>query len=105
MRLWLIVLSMGALTYGLRLSLILLLGRIEVPRVVQRALRFVPPAVFSAIVFPDLLRPGGTVDLSVGNVRLLAGALAAMVAWRTKSMVLTIATGMVALWILRALVP
>lgn len=105
MRLWLIVLSMGALTYGLRLSLILLLGRIEVPRVVQRALRFVPPAVFSAIVFPDLLRPGGTVDLSVGNVRLLAGALAAMVAWRTKSMLLTIITGMVALWILRALVP
>ncbi len=105
MRLWLIVLSMGALTYGLRLSLILLLGRIEVPRVVQRALRFVPPAVFSAIVFPDLLRPGGTVDLSVENVRLLAGALAAMVAWRTKSMLLTIITGMVALWILRSLVP
>ncbi len=105
MRLWLIVLSMGALTYGLRLSLILLLGRIEVPRAVQRALRFVPPAVFSAIVFPDLLRPGGTVDLSVENVRLLAGALAAMVAWRTKSMLLTIITGMVALWILRALVP
>ncbi len=101
---WLIILSMGAITYLIRLSLIALLGRVEVPPLVQRALRFVPPAVLSAIVAPELLRPAGTLDLSPGNVRLLAGILAAVVAWRTRNVLLTIAVGMAALWALRAVI-
>jgi len=52
-----------------------------------------------------LLRPGGALDLSFGNVRLLAGVLAALVAWRTKNVLLTIAVGMVALWVLQVVVP
>jgi len=101
----LIILGMGAVTYAIRLSLILLLGRVGVPHLMQRALRFVPPAVLSAIIFPELLRPGGTLDLSPGNPRLLAGALAALVAWRSKNVLLAIALGMLALWILLAVLP
>jgi branched-subunit amino acid transport protein len=101
--LWLTMVGMGLVTYAIRLSLILLLGRIEVPSLLRRALRFVPPAVLSAIIFPELLCHGGTFDLSLGNARLLAGLLAALVAWRTKRVVLTIAVGMAALWVLRAL--
>jgi branched-subunit amino acid transport protein len=101
----LIILSMGAVTYAIRLSLIMLLGRVEVPPLVQRALRFVPPAVLSAIIFPELLQPGGTLNLSLGNPRLLAGALAALVAWRSKNVLLAIALGMLALWILQAVLP
>ena len=100
---WLIILGMGVITYAIRLSLIALLGRVEVPPVVQRGLRFVPPAVLSAIILPDLLRPDGVYDLSFGNVRLLAGILAALVAWRTKNALLTIAAGMAAFWILGAI--
>jgi branched-subunit amino acid transport protein len=101
----LIILSMGVVTYAIRLSLIMLLGRVEVPPFVQRALRFVPPAVLSAIIFPEILRPGGTLNLSLGNPRLLAGALAALVAWRFKNVLLAIALGMLALWILQAVLP
>jgi branched-subunit amino acid transport protein len=102
MTLWLTIIAMGLVTYAIRLSLILLLGRVEVPPIVRQALRLVPPAVLTAIAFPDLLRPAGTFDLSLGNARLLAGCLAALVAWRTKSVLLTIAVGMAALWILQA---
>jgi branched-subunit amino acid transport protein len=101
---WLIVVGMGVITYLIRLSLIALLGRMDVPPIIQRALRFVPPAVLSAIIFPELLSPGGTLDVSWSNVRLLAGILAAIVAWRTKNVLLTIAVGMAALWILKAVV-
>lgn len=101
----LIILGMGVVTYGIRLSLILLWGRVSVPPLVQQALRFVPPAVLSAIIVPELLQPGGTLQLSLGNPRLLAGVLAAAVAWRTRSVLLTIAVGMLALWILRAVLP
>lgn len=103
MNLWLLILGMGAITFAIRLSMILLLGRVEMPAWLQRALRFVPPAVLSAIVFPELLRPQGSLDVSLGNERLLAGVLAALIAWRTKNVLLTIAVGMGALWILQAI--
>jgi branched-subunit amino acid transport protein len=99
---WLILASMGLVTFLLRLSMIAAIGRINLPPLVQRGLRFVPPAVLSAIIFPELLNPGGTLDLSLANLRLLAGILAALVAWRTKNVLLTIAVGMAALWILMA---
>lgn len=104
MNYWLIIIAMGIVTYGIRLLPIALLGRIEIPPVVQRALRFVPPAVLSAIVAPELLMPGGQFDVSPGNARLIAGVIATLVAWRTKNVLLTIAVGMIALWVLNAMV-
>jgi branched-subunit amino acid transport protein len=102
--LWLTLLGMGLITYGIRLSMILLLGRFELSDGLRRALRLVPPAVLSAIIFPELLRPNGALDISFGNPRLLAGIIAALVAWRTKNALLTIGVGMAALWVLQALV-
>jgi branched-subunit amino acid transport protein len=101
---WLTMLAMGLITYGIRLSMILLLGRIALPDAVQRALRLVPPAVLSAIIFPEILRPAGAWGISSGNPRLLAGLIAAAVAWRTKNALLTIGVGMAALWILQAVI-
>ena len=105
MNVWLLLIGMGIVTYAIRLSLIVLIGHVEVPPIIQRALRFVPPAVLTAIIFPELLRPGGTLDLSFGNVRLLAGVLAAGIAWRTKNVLLTIGVGMAALWVLQLMLP
>jgi branched-subunit amino acid transport protein len=98
-----LIVGMGVVTYAIRLSLILLLGRLNVPPLVQRALRFVPPAVLSALIVPELLMPGGTLMVSLGNPRLLAGVLAGAVAWKSKNILLAIAVGMVALWTLQAL--
>ena len=102
--LWLTLLGMGLITYGIRLSMILLLGRVRISEDWQRALRLVPPAVLSAIIFPELLRPTGSLDISLGNARLLAGIIAAVVAWRTKNALLTIGVGMAALWVLQAVI-
>lgn len=105
MNVWLAILGAGAITFAIRLSLIALMGRVEVPPLVRRALRFVPPAVLSAIIFPELFMRNGVLDVSPGNTRLLAGALAALVAWRTRNVLLTIGVGMTALWILQAVMP
>ena len=102
MNVWLTVLGAGIITFAIRLSLIALMGRVEVPPLVQQALRFVPPAVLSAIIFPELLLRNGALDVSPDNTRLLAGVLAAFVAWRTQNVLLTIGVGMTALWILQA---
>ena len=92
-----------SITYGIRLSMIVLLGKVEIPIRLKQALRFVPPAVLSAIIFPELLQPGGRLDVSLGNERLLAGLLAMVVAWRTKNVLWTIIVGMAALWLLQSL--
>ncbi len=101
---WLLALALGgALTFATRLSFIVLLGRIEPPPVVRRALRLVPAAVLSAIIFPELVLRDGAVDPSPANPRLVAGAIAAAIAWRTRNVPLTIAAGMVVLWALQRL--
>ncbi len=103
MNIWLVIAVGGLLTFAMRFSFIYLLGRVEVPPIVQRALRLVPPAVLSALIMPGLLMPSGTLDLTLGNHRWLAGLVAILVAWRTKSILLTILGGIIALLILQLL--
>ena len=97
----LILAAAGLLTYLTRLSFIALLGKWTPPLWVRRALRFVPPAVLTAIIIPELLMRDN--HFLPANPRLLAGLLAAGVAWRTRNVVLTIAVGMGVLLILQAL--
>ncbi len=103
MNIWWVMVIGGALTFAIRLSFIYLLGRKEVPELVRRGLRFVPPAVLSALIFPELFIPNGHFDISLGNPRWIAGLAAIIIAWRTKSVLLTILGGMVALLILQLL--
>jgi branched-subunit amino acid transport protein len=103
MNLWLTIVGMGMITYAIRLSMIVMSGQIQLSDQLQRALRYVPPAVLSAIILPEMVQPGGTLDLSLGNERLLAGLIAIVVAWFTKNMIWTVAIGMIALWILQAI--
>lgn len=101
--LWLAILGAGAVTFALRFSFIALLGRIQVPPSLERALRFVPAAVLTAVVIPLLLFDDGALNVSPGNERLLAGLVAVLISWRTRSVPLTLAGGMTALWTLQAL--
>lgn len=103
MHVMLLFLLAGLVTFLTRLSFIALLGRVETPPLLARALRFVPPAVLAAIIFPELIIHGGRLDPTLGNMRLIAGSLAAVVAWRTRNVLLTIAVGMAALWALQCL--
>jgi 4-azaleucine resistance transporter AzlC len=105
MTLWLTVLLGGLITYAERFSLIVPLGPVTLSPVLVRGLRFVPPAVLTAIIVPELLLPHGELDFSLGNARLLAGVLAAVIAWWSRNVILTVVSGMVTLWVLTALLP
>ena len=101
MNIWLIFLLGGFLTFGMRFAFIYLFGKVEIPDTLRRALRFVPPAVLSAIIFPELLIQSGQYQYSLMNFRLLAGIVAVLVAWKTKNTMLTILVGMAILVILQ----
>ena len=101
--LWLTMAGAGAVTFALRLSFIALLGRMEIPAFLGRALRFVPAAVLTAVVIPLLLYDNGALEVSPGNERLLAGLVAALIAWRTRSVLFTLGGGMATLWTLQSI--
>lgn len=65
------------------------------------ALRLIPAAAFAALAVPALLRPAGRLDLL--SPGLIAGVLAAVVAWRTRSLAATIGVGLVTVLVLEQL--
>ncbi len=102
MNVWIVIVVSGVFTYATRASFVVLQGDREFPDRLRRALRYVPAAVLSAIAWPAVFAPGHDLDLSPGNLRILAALVATAVAWRTRSIIATIAAGMATLWLLQA---
>ncbi len=94
MSFWLTCSGMVAVTFGSRLAGLLV--RMRLPPFWLRFLHFVPIAVFAALVTPSLEGTRGE-----GGVRVTAAALAAVVAWRTRNLAVTIALGLATFWLLR----
>ncbi len=99
-QLWVVFLAIAVGTYMFRVSFIALMAYIdEVPAPLTRAFRLIPAAVLAALVAPALIAPDGTVAVSLGNERLLAGMVGIGVATVTENMLATIVIGMGALYL------
>lgn len=103
MDLALLILGMAGVTFATRYVMIAILRRWNVSRDTARALEYVPIAAFAAIIAPDLFLRAGQSGIALYNPRLVAGIAAIIVAARTRRVLLTIAVGMVTLWIARAI--
>lgn len=97
---WALICVIGLGTFLLRLSGIQLLGGRTLPDAVMRTLRYVPAAVIAAIVVPAIVTGGPEPGFTLENTRLLAGIIAAGVAWGTRSVLATLGIGMGSLWLL-----
>ncbi|MGH9158249.1 MAG: AzlD domain-containing protein [Acidimicrobiales bacterium] len=101
-RTWVTIVVAGTGTFAMRASFLAAAHRlVEVPPAVARVLRQIPAAALAAIVAPALSRPEGRID--VAQPRLLAGIVAAAVAWRTTNVGLTLVAGMAVVVLLQAL--
>ncbi len=89
MNIWPIMLGMFIVTYGIRV-LPLVAVRVKPGPAFEQMLRYVPPAVFAALIVPDLVIPQG--KLATGPA-LFAGLIGVVMAWRTQNMALTILAG------------
>ncbi len=69
----------------------------KLPEGVERALGFIPPAAFAALVANDLLKPG-MFDAGVwpAAAPLVAAVVVGLVAWKTKSLLWCAITGVAA---------
>ena len=95
------VLCMAAATYFTRVASPLLLDRTGVPRWMVRLLKHVPTAMLAALIAPALLAPQGFLQIGPGNHYLLAGAVAAFMAWRRQPPAVTMGSGMAVMLLLR----
>lgn len=101
MKLWIVILSVGVLNYGSRLSFIAFFANRSMPPLLARALKFVPAAMLTALILPMIVAaPSGT-SLQI-DARLPAAIVAAAVAYVVRGTLPTLAAGMLALWALRA---
>jgi branched-subunit amino acid transport protein len=102
LKLWVVILVVGALNYLSRLSFIAFFARRQMPPLLARALKFVPAAMLTALIVPMIIGPslGST---SEALPRVAAALLATGIALATRSGMATIVAGMAALWALKAL--
>ncbi len=100
---WPAVLAIGFGTLAIRCSFILILDKVTLPDAVHGMLRFIPASVLPALVVPAVLlhKNGGTTF--AGPERAIAALVAVLVAWKTRSILATIGSGMAALWGLKAI--
>jgi branched-subunit amino acid transport protein len=87
-------------TLLIRTSLVALLANATIPGWLAEALRLVVPAVLAGMVAQTLFISDG--ELRPFDTWYLAAAVAAIVAWRTRSVGWTLLVGMLAIWILEA---
>lgn len=90
------ILALAVVTFLLRIVPLAVLTRVPFPPWLERWLRLVPGAVLAASLAQSLLVRGGAVSVTLENVSLLAAAPAFLIAWRTRSIILTMLTGMAA---------
>lgn len=93
----LVILGMGLITYSTRAGGVWLMSRVKPSPLIEAWMRHIPGAVLVAIIAPAALT-NGTADA-------LGALAAALVAVRSRSMMLTIAVGIAAVVFLRRLFP
>ena len=97
---WLFMLAAGVGTFLLRLSFLALV-RGDVPPLMQRILRLVPAAVLAALVLPAVAPASvAAAGTPAGWIKPVAALIAVLVAVRARSILATLAAGMVALWVM-----
>ena len=100
LKLWVVIVAVGAINYASRLSFIAFFARRSMPPLLARALRYVPAAMLMALIVPMIVAPAD--GLGAINPRIPAAIIAAAVAWWTHSSLKTMLAGMAALWLLQA---
>jgi branched-subunit amino acid transport protein len=91
----------GVGTYVMRAVFIVALANKRIPETVLIALRYVGPAVLTALIVTLLSDEAGNVSIGLPEV---AGFLAGgVVAFRTRNQIWTLIAGMAVFWVVRAL--
>ncbi len=95
MSIFYLILGMALVTFLIRYIPFAFANRIQFPDKISRALRYVPPAVLTAIIVPSILLPDGKgIQISYTNPYLAGGITAFLVGMYKQNLLITIIVGM-----------
>lgn len=92
------VLAIGVITYTSRAGLIVFLADRPLPASITRALRYVGPAVLSALTVNLIAGGKGASGVEAAEVAAIVTSI--VVAWSTRNLIASLGAGMVALWVI-----
>ncbi|MBU5361535.1 AzlD domain-containing protein [Enterococcus raffinosus] len=95
----LLILCLFGASYLPRLFPMLYFSQRQVPQWFSDWMKYVPISLFAALVFKDVFISGNQLDV-IGNVRIIAMFLVAEVAFKTRSMAISVITGLAAVFLL-----
>jgi branched chain amino acid efflux pump len=105
LKLWTVIVVVGALNYLTRLSFIAVFAQRTMPPLLARALKFVPAAMLTALILPMVVAGPVTEAAAWTDPKVYAALLAGAAAFATHSALKTLGVGMGALWLLQWLHP
>ena len=97
---WLVMIVCGLLTLSMRFVMFSDLAPKQLPGWLEEALGFVPVAVLTAIIVPAVIISSDGGLMIAGNSKLPAALIAVTAALVTRSVLVTIASGLGSLWVL-----
>lgn len=97
----LLILGMFLVTYSIRYLPFAYAHRVHFPPWLREALSYVPIAALTAIIAPIIIYRDGDLDLSWDNNYLVASCIAMAVAWKSRSALMTVFSGLTVFFILK----
>ena len=97
---WLFIILSGLITFAMRFIFLTPVMPAHLSPIMTTAMRLVPLAVLWTIVVAEVFISNAEIADMGSNMRLYAACGAAIIAWRTKSVIGTIIGGMGLYWLL-----
>ncbi len=89
-----IILGAGVATYFTRFPLMILSGKREISPRLAKFMSFIAPAVLTSLIVPTIFINQGSIDISFNNKYIIASFIAALSAYLTKNMLVSVIVGM-----------
>ncbi len=97
----LLTLSLAAVMLLIRLLPVSLLSNLELPPFLKKWLSYIPPAILSALTLSELVVRSNKLDFSLSNTFLMASIPTFIIAYYTKSLFITLTSGIIIVAMLR----
>ena len=99
---WIVMIIAGIITFSTRFSMFNKSIAKKMPAWVETPLHYVPTALLTAIIVPEVLINEGTINFSIfENLRIMAACFAVFIALISRNVIATIASGLICLWLLQ----
>ena len=100
MKIWILIIGMGIVTYLPRMMPLLIFSKNNLPPWLESWLKYIPVGIFSALVFPNIFIRNQMFCMTINNIELISSILVFAVAFKTRSLGLSVIVGIISYWVL-----